>query len=430
LKEKLTKKLLPSIAQNEEVEAMKNRINFCFLVVLVTLLSVNISFSQDAFNLRSITAGVNITQENYLEVLEKTKAFLDRGRAILEKDGYTLQGVRIATNPFLFYTKGLSTQETLNLTKKISNFTREHGIALSIGAGIIDDTYDQEIIQKICAVLPNTSANLSIVIASKKHGIHYKAARAAAETIKKLSELETMANFSFAATANVSSEIPFFPGAYHNRSYNSFSIGTESAKLVMKVFGEAKNITEAERRLFDSFEREYRLIERAGFKIQSETGWIFEGVDTSPAPMRDISIGKAIESLIKAPFGSPGTITACSVITNVIQGIGVKRTGYSGLMLPVMEDEVLAQRAAEGRYGLDELLSYSAVCGTGLDVIPLPGDISVEKLEKILLDVASISLKLDKPLSARLIPVKGKKAGEEAVLESRFLVPTKIFKVK
>ena len=99
-------------------------------------------------------------------------------------------------------------------------------------------------------------------------------------------------------------------------------------------------------------------------------------------------------------------------------------------MLPVMEDVVLARRAEEGRYGLDELLSYSAVCGTGLDVIPLPGDITVDKLERILLDVASISLKLDKPLSARLIPIKGKKAGERVVLESRFLVPTKIFKVK
>jgi len=80
--------------------------------------------------------------------------------------------------------------------------------------------------------------------------------------------------------------------------------------------------------------------------------------------------------------------------------------------------------------GLDELLGYSAVCGTGLDVIPLPGDISVEKLKKILLDVASISLKLDKPLSARLILVKGKKAGEDVDIAPKFLVATKVMKVK
>jgi len=409
---------------------MNRKINLCSLIILIISVFAHSAFSQDAFNLRTITAGINITQENYLEVLEKTKAFLERGKDILEKEGFMLQGVRVATNPFPFYTKNLSVEETLELIKQISDFTRKNSMGLSIGPGLIDNTYDREIIDKICAILPNTSANLSIVIASKKHGIHYKAVRAAAETIKRLSEIETMANFSFAATANIPSETPFFPGAFHNKKNNSFSIGTESAQLVMKVFAEAAGFSEGKSKLFDRFEKEYKLIEKTGLIIQEETGWQYEGVDTSPAPMRDISIGKAIESLIKAPFGSPGTITACSVITSVIQEIDVKRAGYSGLMLPVMEDTVLAQRAAEGRYGLDELLSYSAVCGTGLDVIPLPGDITVEKLEKILLDVASISLKLDKPLSARLIPIKGKKAGETATLESRFLVPTKIFKVK
>lgn len=409
---------------------MNRKAKLCSLIILIISLFAGSAFSQEAFNLRTITAGVSITQENYLEVLEKTKAFLEKARDIFEKKGFMLQGVRVATNPFPSYTKDLSVEETLELIQQISDFTRKNSMGLSIGPGLIDDTYDRETIDKICAILPNTSANLSIVIASQKHGIHYKAVRAAAETIKRLSEIETMANFSFAATANIPSETPFFPGAFHNRKYNSFSIGTESAKLVMKVFAEAEDISDAKKKLFESFEREYKLIEKAALKIQEETGWQYEGVDTSPAPMRDISIGTAIESLIKAPFGSPGTITACSVITDVIQGIKVKRAGYSGLMLPVMEDVVLAQRAAEGMYGLDELLSYSAVCGTGLDVIPLPGDITVEKLESILLDVASISLKLDKPLSARLIPIKGKSAGETATLESRFLVPTKIFKVK
>ncbi len=400
------------------------------LTVLFVLLIINSVFSQDAFNLRTITAGITITPENYLEVLEEARDFLAEARDIFEKEGFTLQGVRIATNPFPSYTQSLSVKETLEFIKRISDFTSTNSIGLSIGPGIVDNSYDRKIVDEICEIIPNASANLSIVIASKKHGIHYKAVRAAAETIKRLSEIETMTNFSFAATANIPSETPFFPGAFHDKKDNSFSIGTESAKLVMKVFAEAKDVSGARMELFESFEEEYRLIEKICLKIQQETGWRYEGVDTSPAPMRDISIGKAIESLIKAPFGSSGTITACSVITDVIQGIDVKRAGYSGLMLPVMEDVVLAQRAEEGRYGLDELLSYSAVCGTGLDVIPLPGDITVEKLESILLDVASISLKLDKPLSARLIPVKGKKAGDRIVLESRFLVPTKIFEVK
>jgi len=46
-------------------------------------------------------------------------------------------------------------------------------------------------------------------------------------------------------------------------------------------------------------------------------------------------------------------------------------------MLPVMEDKRLAQRWAENTYGIDSVLAYSAVCGTGLDTVPLPGDVSM-----------------------------------------------------
>ena len=56
-------------------------------------------------------------------------------------------------------------------------------------------------------------------------------------------------------------------------------------------------------------------------------------------------------------------------------------------MLPLLEDSVLARRAAERPMSLHELLLYSAVCGTGLDTIPLPGDISEAEFARIEHDV-------------------------------------------
>ena len=53
----------------------------------------------------------------------------------------------------------------------------------------------------------------------------------------------------------------------------------------------------------------------------------------------------------------------------------------------------------------------------------------MEKLEAILLDVASLAIKLDKPLSARLFPVPGKKAGEMTNFNSPYLVDCKILNV-
>src|SRR5262249_23619149 len=86
--------------------------------------------------------------------------------------------------------------------------------------------------------------------------------------------------------------------------------------------------------------------------------------------------------------------------------------GFSGLMLPVMEDAGLADAAAMGRLRPTDLLLYSAVCGTGLDTIPLPGDVTADELAALLLDVATLAVALDKPLTARLMPVPGLVAGQ------------------
>ncbi len=102
----------------------------------------------------------------------------------------------------------------------------------------------------------------------------------------------------------------------------------------------------------------------------------------------------------------------------------LKKTGFSGVMLPVLEDSVLAERWAEGALTLSDILSYSAVCGTGLDAIPLPGEITQQQIERILGDVASLSVKWSKPLTARLLPVAGKHAGDRTDFTDPRLVNT------
>ena len=93
-------------------------------------------------------------------------------------------------------------------------------------------------------------------------------------------------------------------------------------------------------------------------------------------------------------------------------------------MLPVLEDSRIAQRFGEGTLSIDSLLSYSSVCGTGLDTLPLPGDVSDRQLTRILGDVASLSARWSKPHTARLFPVPGKRAGEATTFQSPFLTNT------
>src|SRR4029434_8186439 len=178
----------------------------------------------------------------------------------------------------------------------------------------------------------------------------------------------------------------------------------------------------AQHRLTDMLSAQAAEIERHAERVDLETGWRYMGIDLSPAPLKEISIGEAMEELIAQPFGSSGTLTAAATITSAIREVQVKQTGYNGLMLPILEDSRLAQRWSEGRISIEGLLSYSAVCGTGLDTVPLPGDVTIEQLDMIIGDMATLAFKWHKPLSARLLPVKEKVAGDMTEFDDPYLV--------
>ena len=381
------------------------------------------------FNLRCLTAGVSIDRKTHRQVFEEAEAFLIKGKNILAEAGYDLQMMRLSTNPFEEYIAGLNSADAVHFIKELADFTEKRDIFLSIGPLSSDQGLKDDLVDVLCAALTETSVFAGIHIATKEKGIQRDGIYAAARAIKQMEETSMMANFQFAALANIPPDTPFFPAAFHVGPKKIFTLGAEAAELALQAFRSAHDLESAENKMRDIFEGEFQEIEKACLEIQEETGWAYGGVDTSPAPMKDVSIGAAIESITHVPFGRAGTLTACALITRVIQNIGVRRAGYCGLMLPVMEDEVLATRAAEGFYGLSDLLAFSAVCGTGLDVIPLPGDVTQRELERQLTDVASLAVKLHKPLSARLIPVPDKEAGEAVLLDSPYLVGTKVFSI-
>ena len=191
---------------------------------------------------------------------------------------------------------------------------------------------------------------------------------------------------------------------------------------VAEAFTSAGNPGQARKNLEVALGAPARAIEAIAQRVAKETGWQYMGIDLSPAPLREVSIGGAFEQLTGAPFGSSGTMTAAATVTAALGAIPVQHAGYSGLMVPVLEDSVLAQRWSEGTLTVDALLAYSAVCGTGLDTVPLPGDVTVEQLARMIGDMASLAVKLRKPLSARLMPLSGKKPGDRTEFNDPFLV--------
>jgi len=374
--------------------------------------------------IRTITAFINLDPAQYQQQVAETLQMLRRAKVTFESRGFEVQTIRIATQPFPEYTKGMSTQQAVAFFQKYDELAEKEKFAAAIGPAMLnaDDSESQaDLLANILAVTKHLRG--SIVVAGEE-GVRWKSVGAAARAIKKL-ENETehsQGNFNLGAIAMVPPYSPFFTAAYHTGFGHQFAIGLESANIAQAAFKNAPDLETARHRLTDMLFDQASEIERHANRIDQETGWRYMGIDLSPAPLKEVSIGAAIEELIAQPFGSSGTLTASATITSAIKSVQVKQTGYNGLMLPILEDSRLAQRWSEGRVSLEGLLSYSAVCGTGLDTVPLPGDVSIEQLDMIIGDMASLAFKWHKPLSARLLPVKGKVPGDTTEFDDPFLV--------
>jgi len=375
-------------------------------------------------HVRAITAFINLDRSQYQLQIAETAKFLGYAQTVFESRGYTVETLRIVTQPFPQYTKGLSTDDAVRLFKNLDGLAEQYKVRLAMGSAYLAGDDGDAQADLLGAILQNTKHVFGNVVVTNDAGINWPAVNAAARVMKKLSETteHSEGNFRFAANANVPPYAAFFPGSYHTGSGHQFSIGLASAGLVTTAADNAPDLATARRRIIDTFFNAAFDVEDLAQRVDREQGWTYMGLDLSPAPSQDSSIGAAIETISKQPFGASGTMTAVGTITSALKEIGARRAGYSGIMLPVLEDPLLAERWNQGRVSLDALLSYSAVCATGLDTIPLPGDTSVEDLARIIGDVATLSVKWNKPLSARLLPVAGKHAGDMTEFTDPYLV--------
>ena len=377
--------------------------------------------------IRAVTAFIEIDRSNYAAKIDETQKFLAAARDALNRAGFEGAGGRITTQPFPVYTKGMAREEALDLIRKVRESASKARTGLNIGAAMLNDNDDPAPVALLADILSSVGVNANLIMADER-GIHWHAIAAAAKLIKQVSERSPHGdgNFNFGAIAMMKPYGPYYPGSYHLGKGHAFALAMEGANVVADIFAQYHDPREAEEHLSQAFTKYTKEAEAVAMQVATSSGWTYEGIDATPAPLKDNSIGGAIESFIGGPFGSSGTLTASGIITRAVQSTPVKRTGYSGLMIPVMEDNLLARRWAEGTFNLDSILAYSAVCAGGADTVPLPGDVSEEQIARILGDVAWLAYKWNKPLAARLLPAPGKHAGQQTEFSGGALTNTMV----
>ena len=388
--------------------------------------------------IRSITYFCNPDWPLDEKKLQAAGKFLAQAKFSYESAGYEVQTTRLATVPFPILLNG-EINQTISLAKSIERIASEMGIAyVSLGPAMPEYSASYKVIPDAIAATENVF--FSGVMADQS-GIHPTALHACAEIIVRCAPLDPngFGNLYFAALANVPPGAPFFPAAYHRGDRSAFAIATEAADLAISAFQDAEILEAGRDALIKSLSQHGQALARIANTLASASVSIpFQahvdsgGIDFSlaPYPMDKQSLGGAVEALGIPKIGLHGSLAAAALLTEAVDRANFPHTGFSGFMQPVLEDSVLAKRAAEGTLTIKDALLYSAVCGTGLDTVPLPGDATAEQIAPLLLDLSALALRLNKPLTARLMPIPGKQAGDPTDFDFAFFANSKVMELE
>ncbi len=377
--------------------------------------------------IRSITYFCNPGWPLNEKTLRQAGAFLAEAKAAFEAEGYEVQTTRLATIPFPRLL-GQEVGETPRLAEALSRLLPEIGVAYAaLGPARPDSPQSYALIPD--AVTASENIFFGGVMAEKGK-IFPQAVQACAEVIVRLAPLDPsgFANLRFAALANVPAGAPFFPAAYHEGDSPAFALAMEAADAAVRAFEAAQTADDGRQTMIAELEQHARKLVRVADFLKSKRRARFGGIDFSlaPFPEESKSLGAAVERLGVPKVGLHGSLAAAALLTEAIERANFPRVGFSGFMQPVLEDAVLARRAAEGTLTVKDLLLYSAVCGAGLDTVPLPGDATAGQIAALLLDLAALALRLDKPLTARLMPIPGKGAGEPTAFDFGFFANSRV----
>ena len=381
-------------------------------------------------NIRSITIFYDPALGGMTPPLEALGQFASAAKNALQAKNYPVQSIRLATSPFPGWAPRLTIDALAALAVDLESQAASRGFNyVSLGPADPANPASYLAIPAILAAAQSVFATGLMTSAGGK--VSLPAVRACAKIVTQAAKIspDGFTNLRFAALGNVPPGSPFLPSAYHSAgALPAVALAVESADLALEVFKQATSLESARQGLLNRLEEHAAHLQAAMAEPCQRFGVRFLGLDYSlaPYPSETCSSGSALESLGQSRLGLFGTLAAAAFLADTLDRGNWPRSGFNGLMLPVLEDITLAARAAEGSLTVRDLLMVSAVCGTGLDTVPLPGEATAAQLAAILLDVAVLSQRLDKPLTARLMPIPGKAAGERTDFEFEFFANSRV----
>jgi uncharacterized protein (UPF0210 family) len=351
-----------------------------------------------------------------------------------DKYGIQVVNKRISISPVALVGAAFSAGQMVEIAHELNDIAQAVGIDFIGGFSALVEkgmaTGDTALIEALPRALAETQrVCASVNVATTKAGINMDAVLLMARAIKQAAALtadqDGLACAKLCVFANIPEDMPFMAGAY-------LGVGVADAVINVGVSGPGVvkraiernldngpmtlgNIAEVIKRTACKVTRVGELI---GREVAKELGVRFGVVDLSLAPTPTVgdSIGEIFQALGLSQIGVPGSTAALAMLNDAVKKGGAFASshvgGLSGAFIPVSEDLNIANAAHKGFLSLEKLEAMTSVCSVGLDMVPVPGDITEECLAGMIADEMAVGMINAKTTATRIIPVPGKKAGD------------------
>lgn len=401
----------------------------------------------EKLDVRAVTLGINLfdcithdlgvfKQNIRKKILRHAGNLVEVCDAVGEKYGIQVVNKRISISPIALVCACFTSDQMveiahdLNDIAKLVNIDFIGGFSALVEKGIAPG--DKALIDALPRALAQTQrVCASVNVATTRAGINMDAVLEMAKTIKKAAELSAhedgLACAKLCVFSNIPEDMPFMAGAYLGVGIGDavINVGVSGPGVVKRAIErniESRpginlgNIAEIIKQTACKVTRVGELI---GREVAQTLNIRFGIVDLSLAPTPSVgdSVGEIFQALGLTNIGVPGSTAALAMLNDAVKKGGAFASshvgGLSGAFIPVSEDLNIANAVDKGFLTIEKLESLTAVCSVGLDMVPIPGDITMECLAGIIADEMAIGVINSKTTATRLIPVLGKKAGDK-----------------
>lgn len=397
--------------------------------------------SEQHLDVRTITMGISLfdcisdnkkkTATNvYDKITKYAENLVKVGNDISLEIGIPIVNKRISVTPISLI--AASSQGHIEIAKSLDKAAKTTGVDFIGGYTALVDKemspYNELFIKSIPEVLSTTEKLCSsVTVASTKAGINLNAIKLLGQIIKKTAYLtkdkDSIGCAKLVTFANAVTDNPFMAGAFHGtcETEKVINIGVSGPGVVKNALENVKgDISEVVEKIKHTAFRITRLgqfvANEASRRLNANMGII--DLSLAPTPIYGDSVAHILEEIGLEKTGCYGTTTALALLNDAVKKGGAMAAkhvgGLSGAFIPVSEDIGMTDAIKKGSLSLEKLEAMTAVCSVGLDMIAIPGDVPEEIISAMIADEISIGVVNSKTTAVRVIPVYGKKKGQNA----------------